>query len=85
MATKTKPDAAALDVTPEKLTSAAVLPKFKLDRLRKDCLQLFGVTVSTFDGAVFGMTGRFTVEEVKNRIDKWKNTRVTPAKKKEAD
>jgi hypothetical protein len=76
MADKKQGPAAAQAPEPE--TTAA--PKFALDRLRKDCLRLFGVTVSTFDGAAFGLTGDYTVQDMRSRIDQWKNTRVTPAK-----
>lgn len=82
MPVKTKQETAAAEVKTE---AASASRKFSLDRLRKDCLKLFGVTVSTFDGAAFGLTGRFTVEEMRARIEKWKNARATPAKKKEAD
>lgn len=86
MANKTKQETAAPEVLATKQTPTAVSPKFPLSRLRKDCLRLFGVTVSTFDGAAFGLAGQhFTVAEMRDRIDKWKNMRVLPAKKKEAN
>ncbi len=50
--------------------------KYKLDDLRKNCLALFNVTISTFDGAVTGLTGEYTVIEIKNIIDKWKMREV---------
>lgn len=86
MANKTKQETSAPKVPAVKPERAAVSPKFPLSRLRKDCLRLFGVTVSTFDGAAFGLTGRqVTVAEMQDRINKWQNTRVLPAKKKEAN
>lgn len=85
MAAKTKQEPAVQETKAEKAEVPAAATKFELARLRKDCLRLFGVTVSTFDGATFGLTGRFTVEEMRNRINKWKNARVIPARKKEAN
>lgn len=60
-------------------------PKFTIERLRRDCFRIFGVTTSTFDGAAFGLTGEYTVEQMRERLCKWQNTRVVPAKKKEGN
>jgi len=59
------------------------MPRFTIARLRRDCLKLFGITVSTFDGATLDMTEEFTVEEMRSHIKKWLNKRVTttPTKK----
>lgn len=46
--------------------------KYGLDNLRKNCLTLFNVSTSVFDGAVTGLTGEYTISEVKNIIEKWK-------------
>ncbi len=46
-------------------------PKFTVEQLRKNALELFGVTASTFEGAVYGFKGEFTVQEMKNHIEKW--------------
>lgn len=46
-------------------------PKFEIDRLRQDCKKLFGISPSTFEGAVFGLEGQFTVEEMRTHINKW--------------
>lgn len=81
MAAKAKIEQAMSEAAPEKVSP----PKVELARLRKDCLQLFGVTVSTFNGATFGLTGRFTVEEMRNRIKKWQDLRIISAKKKEVN
>jgi hypothetical protein len=58
-------------------------PVFSLERLRRDCFKLFGVSTSTFDGATFGRKGEFTVKETREIIKTWQNTRVYPANKKE--
>ncbi len=47
------------------------IPKFDLAALRKDCLKLFGVTSSTFDGAFAGKTGPYTIDEAKSIITAW--------------
>jgi hypothetical protein len=47
-------------------------PKFKLEKLRENSVQLFHVTTSTFDGAMFGNTlDEMTINEAKNIINKW--------------
>jgi len=70
------------DTLPEKLEPAKV-PAFSLERLRQDCYQLFGITVSTFDGATFGLTGEYTVEEAKKVIENQLNKPLFQNKKKE--
>lgn len=51
-------------------------PKFTIATLRKNCLKLFGVTTSTFDGATLGLNGEYTVEEIKTVIEKWHKKEV---------
>ena len=47
-------------------------PKFSLEKLRDECIALFGVSSATFDGATVGLSdGDYTVEEIKTKIDKW--------------
>ncbi len=46
--------------------------KFGIPVLRKSSVRLFGVTSSTFDGAMWGRTGSFTVEEASKIIEAWK-------------
>lgn len=45
--------------------------KFPISVLRKNCVTLFKVTTSTFDGATYGKNGEYTVGEMKNLIDSW--------------
>jgi len=82
-----KTTAAALEpeVKTEKAETTAAPSKFKIERLRRDCLRLFGVTFSTFDGATFGLTDMYTVEEMHGIIDNWQNKQVIPANKKEGN
>lgn len=46
--------------------------KIPLDKLRRSCVKLFGISPSTFDGAAVGLTeSNYTVGEMKAIIDKW--------------
>ncbi|MDE5564984.1 MAG: hypothetical protein K2I93_07490 [Oscillospiraceae bacterium] len=46
--------------------------KYDLAVLRKSCVNLLGVTTSTFDGAMSGQKGPLSVDEAKNIIETWK-------------
>lgn len=52
--------------------------KFSLEVLRTNCVKLFKVSSSTFDGATKGLNGDFTVNEIKEKIKGWL---VQPIKK----
>lgn len=81
MSTSTKPkEAAAASSTP-----AEQPPKFTVERLRKDCFSLFGVTTSTYDGATYGVTGEHSVAEMRAIIQKWQNKGVYAPKKTEKE
>lgn len=72
--------------TPETAAKAekaapATPPKFTVERLRRDCRALFGVTVSTYDGATYGLSEEYTVEEMRNHIQKWQSTGISAPKK----
>lgn len=45
--------------------------KVPLDNLRRSCVKLFGVSFSTFDGVTVGLSGKYTVDEMRGIIDKW--------------
>lgn len=46
--------------------------KFSVENLRKHCTELFGITQSTFDGALYGVKEKeLTVSEAKTIIDTW--------------
>ena len=47
-------------------------PKYAVGKLQENCRQLFGVSTSTFAGATYGMTGKYTVEEMRAHIEAWK-------------
>ncbi len=51
--------------------STTQAPKFTVERLGADCRQLFGVSSCTYAGATHGMTGKYTVEEMKAHIKEW--------------
>ncbi len=44
---------------------------FPLESLRKNCIKVFGVTTSTFDGAMSNVSGPLTIAEARNIIDSW--------------
>lgn len=47
-------------------------PRYKIEKLRENSMQLFGVTVSTFDGAMYGhKETEMTIKEARAVIDKW--------------
>ena len=50
--------------------------KYTLERLRQNCRSLFDISTSTFDGATYGMTGKYTVEELRAHIENWKKKGV---------
>ncbi len=69
MAEKSKPTGGA-----KKAKTGA--QKFTVEKLQANCRELFGVSTSTFAGATYGMTGKYTVEEMKNHIEAWKKKGV---------
>ena len=46
------------------------------EKLRLNCRRLFGVSTSTFDGATYGLTEKYTVEEMRAHIEAWKKKGV---------
>lgn len=71
MAAKNKVGSSAK--VPEKAETG---PKFTIEKLKQNCLSIFGVSTSTFVGATYGMTGKYTVEEMKTHIETWKKEAV---------
>lgn len=56
----------------EKNASAAqTAQKFPIERLASACRTLFNVSASTFAGATAGMTGEYTVNEMRQHINDW--------------
>lgn len=53
-----------------------VAKKYTVEKLQANCRQLFGASTSTFAGAAYGMTGTYTVEEMKTHIEAWKKKGV---------
>lgn len=46
--------------------------KFKIEKLRQNCMQLFRVSTSTFDGAMYGTKAtEMTINEADAVINKW--------------
>ncbi len=50
--------------------------KFPLETLAAHCRKLFGVSSCTFAGATHGLSGSYTVAEMKSIIEKWKRQEV---------
>ena len=50
--------------------------KFSISKLRENCVKLFGVSTSTFDGATYKLKGEYTIEETKKYIEEWKKKEV---------
>lgn len=50
--------------------------KFPIKKLQANCRKLFGVSTCTFAGATAGMTGEYTIDEIKTHIEKWCRTEV---------
>lgn len=71
MATKTKSAADA-----EATAQVKAAQKFTVEKMQANCRQLFGVSASTFAGATYGMTGQYTVEEMRAHIEAWKKKGV---------
>ena len=67
----------------EKLKAEASAVQEKSSSAPKaDCLAVFGVTQSTFDGATFGLKGEFTISAIKEIIEAWHNKPLLPPDKK---
>lgn len=66
MATKNTA-AGTAEAAPEK----AQATKFSVEKLAAHCRQLFGVSSCTYAGATHGMTGEYTVDEMKKHINEW--------------
>ncbi len=49
------------------------MPVYEYLQIRKDCLKLFGVTTSTFDGVTADMDTQnsYTIQEVQDTINNW--------------
>lgn len=52
------------------------IKKFTIEKLQENCQKLFGVSTSTFVGATYGMTGKYTIKEMKTHIEAWKGKGV---------
>lgn len=61
----------------ENVDESATETKFCIDSLRESCTELFGVSTSTFDGALYGCSvNRLTVNEAKELINKFLNKKI---------
>ena len=72
MSDKTKNTAVAAESNTAKPQTQTAESKFKLFKLRENCVQLFGVSDSTFAGASCGLAkDEYTISEMKNIINTW--------------
>lgn len=56
----------------EKATATKKESKFTVLKLRENSIHLFGVSQSTFDGAMYGHDeGEYTINEVKGILNEW--------------
>lgn len=56
----------------EKTAATPKEPKFTVVKLRENSIHLFGVSQSTFDGAMYGHNeGEYTINEVKGILNEW--------------
>lgn len=72
MGPKTKPEGSAAEASAaaEPKQAATAPQKFLIRKLREKSLELFGVTTSTFDGALYGNTKEeLSIEETKELIN----------------
>lgn len=60
----------------ENAANTRAAQKFTVEKLQANCRELFGVSTSTFAGATYGMTGRYTVGEMKAHVEAWKKKGV---------
>lgn len=60
----------------KKVVQKATLRKFPIKKLQENCMELFGVSTSTFAGATYSMAGEYTIEEMRAHIEAWKKKGV---------
>ena len=58
----------------EKKKTEDTAQKFELKELHRHSEQLFGVAGFVFEGATYGLTGEYTVEEMRTIIEEWLKT-----------
>lgn len=46
-------------------------PHFSVAALRASARKLFGVSLSTYDAATYKLTGEYTVDAMREHINKW--------------
>jgi len=71
MSKDNKVTAAPVENEAAKPQSPAIENKFPLEKLGKDCVKLFGADPCVFAGATHGLTGEFTISEIKGIINTW--------------
>lgn len=46
-------------------------PTFTIKQLQKYSLELFGLTRTAFIGATHGLSGEYTIQQMKRHIEEW--------------
>lgn len=76
MATKAKPETKVEAAAPvQEVPAAKAKPKYVVEKLRSHCVELFNVSTSTFDGAMYGhdLDMQYGIDEVKDIINVFLN------------
>ena len=75
MAAKARPETKVEAVVQTEVPAVKAEPKFVVEKLRSNCVEVFGVTSSTFDGAMYGhdLDAEYSISEVKHIIDAFLN------------
>lgn len=60
----------------ENQSVAQAEPEYDVQVLRQNCMKLFGITTSTFDGAFMGHNKPMTVSSAKAILEKWKKEEI---------
>ena len=65
-----------MGTTKKETPKTRTAPKFSIERLGENCLELFGIGTAAYAGATHGLEGEYTVEEMRQIINSWKNKEV---------
>ena len=65
-----------IKATEPNIQESETTQRYTVEQLRIHALKLFGVTQSTYVGATHNLDGEYTVEEMRDHINKWLNKEV---------
>ena len=70
--TKKKEAVQAVEEAKEEKKDTGYVQKFSVKKLMEHCMDIFGVSQSTFAGAMYGHEGtKYTIDEAKLILDEW--------------